>query len=53
MYQKTVEKEAYSKADLAKAQKLVRDIGQAMKDPAYRKAAKAFYKYHTGEEIKI
>ena len=56
MGQKTVLAEddcCYSVEDLDKANKLVREIKVAMRDPAYRKAAKAFYKQHTGETMRI
>ena len=54
MYSKseTVER-PYSKADLAKARKLVADIMEAKKDPEVIKAAKEFYKYHTGKNFKV
>ena len=52
MFQKTVEREKpYSKDDLAKARKLVTDIKKAKKDPEFIKAAKQFYKQHTGKNL--
>ena len=52
MFSKTKEIERpYSKDDLAKARKLVADIKEAKKDPAFIKAAKQFYKQHTGKNL--
>ena len=50
MYQQTVEKEGRSRKDTAKLKKVINDIKEARKDPEFRKAAKAFVKYHTGSK---
>ncbi len=41
----------YSERDVAKAKKLVAKIKAAKKDPGFVKAARAFYKQHTGAEL--
>ena len=48
MYQKTVEKEAYSKADLAKIKRVLKKGNDAFrKDPEFRKALNAFIRETT------
>lgn len=56
MSQKTMIIEAennYSKKDLVKAKKLVKEIGESMKDPKYRQAAREFVKFHTGKDLRV
>ena len=54
MFQKTVEREKpYSKANVVSVKKIVAMIKEAKKDPEFIEAAKEFYRYHTGKELKI
>ena len=52
VYQKTVEKEAYSEAEKARFMRNTRAIEEANKDPGFRNAAKEFIKRHTGKPVK-
>jgi len=53
MYSKTETAGRHSESDMVKAKKLVAKIKAAKKDPNFIKAAKAFYKQHTGEELAV
>lgn len=43
----------YSQKDVERAARLVERAKKNSKDPQYIKAAKEFYKYHTGKSLKI
>ncbi len=53
MYKTTTVERPYSKEDVAMAKKLVAKIKAAKKDPGFVKAARAFYRQHTGEELAV
>ena len=42
-----------SKSDKIKLKKLMKDLEEANKDPEFRKAVAAHYKYHTGKTLKV
>ncbi len=55
MYQKqqATEQRFRSKGEIAKFRANSAAIEEANKDPAFRKAAKEFIKYHTGKSVKV